>query len=328
MQTKFVFFTLIFLAYSILSEAQNRVVISDKQDQTPHESAVLDLISDDKGFLLPRMETDERNLIPDPAESLLIFNTETKCVETYIAGEWHEFWCKSETPDLGACEGVSPPEFYGYTYEIIGVGDQCWFAENLRTTRYRNGDDIPTGLSNNDWSEADSDAYSVYDPALINECDPGDDECVIDLFGIIYNGYAVADSRGICPEGWRVASDEDWLDLKDYLSDNGYYCGSDEDQVSKALASSEKWMDSATECNVGNDKATNNSTGFNALPGGLRLSSDGSFIAVYDRGHWWTSTELSETYMQHRRLRYNESTISRSSQHKQLGCYVRCIKED
>jgi len=80
--------------YSVASFSQ--VSISDKIDQTADPSAVLELISDDKGFLLPRMNSSDRGSIDSPAESLMIFNTETKCIDIYIQGDWYEFWCKSE----------------------------------------------------------------------------------------------------------------------------------------------------------------------------------------------------------------------------------------
>jgi len=118
------------------SFSQNRTVITDKPSQDAHPSAVLELISDDKGFLLPRMETDERDIIDDPAESLLIFNEETNCVEVYIQDEWHELWCSPviplyelniETDPLG-CGFVSGDGEYeeGEVVEIFADPNKCY----------------------------------------------------------------------------------------------------------------------------------------------------------------------------------------------------------
>ncbi len=77
----------------ITINSQNRTIITDKTDQEAHESAILELSSDDKGFLFPRMNSDEKYAIDNPAESLIIFNNETKCLETHVDGNWNEIWC-------------------------------------------------------------------------------------------------------------------------------------------------------------------------------------------------------------------------------------------
>lgn len=106
--------SLFILAYSISSYSQQRVVISDKDNQQPHASAVLDLISDERGFLLPRMDSDSRDAINDPAESLMILNTTNKCIEIWVE-EWHELWCvdcaKPWVPTATAAENIEEDSF-------------------------------------------------------------------------------------------------------------------------------------------------------------------------------------------------------------------------
>src|SRR5690606_7866254 len=62
---------------------------------SPDASAILDVNSTNKGLLIPRMTTTERDAINNPVMSLLIFNTDTKCYEGYNAdaGAWFAFGC-------------------------------------------------------------------------------------------------------------------------------------------------------------------------------------------------------------------------------------------
>lgn len=86
-----------------------------------------------------------------------------------------------------------------HSYELIEIGEQCWFAENLRTETYANGDTIVGELTNAQWSSADYGAQSVY----------GNDSILLEQLGRLYNWYAVNDARGLCPNGWHVPSDDE-----------------------------------------------------------------------------------------------------------------------
>ncbi len=107
----------------------------------------------------------------------------------------------------------------GYSYSVVEIGDQCWFAENLRTENYTNGDAIPTGLSGSDWSATQNGAVAVYGEgntscydatSLFEVCD---ETVSLDLYGRMYNWHAVNDTRGLCPNGWHVPTDEEWTQL-------------------------------------------------------------------------------------------------------------------
>ena len=52
--------------------------------------------------------------------------------------------------------------FDSYWYETVLIGDQCWFAENLRTTVYADGTVIPAGLTDGEWVSTISGATAVY----------------------------------------------------------------------------------------------------------------------------------------------------------------------
>ena len=104
--------------------------------------------------------------------------------------------------DCGAEESPwqcgDPLEYQGYEYETVQIGEQCWFAENLRAENYRNGDVIETGLSSAQWMSTQSGALE-----LINSSGE-----------VLYNWHVCDDNRGICPSNWSVSSDEDWLQLE------------------------------------------------------------------------------------------------------------------
>ena len=128
----------------------------------------------------------------------------------------------------GICDFVEPVEFDGHTYAVVEIGDQCWFSENLRTTFYGNGDAIPAGLTDGQWTTTNSGATAVYgegsstcynDSPDIDACDEAQS---LEEYGRLYNWYAVDDARGLCPSGWHVPTDEEWTDLENYITSQGF----------------------------------------------------------------------------------------------------------
>ena len=95
----------------------------------------------------------------------------------------------------------------GNSYSVISIGEQVWMKENLRVSRYRNGDTILSGLPDSSWNKTLLGAWSVYN----------NDSSMNRIFGKLYNWYAVADPRGLCPAGWHVPSDKDWIKLEMHL---------------------------------------------------------------------------------------------------------------
>lgn len=93
------------------------------------------------------------------------------------------------------CQGLSHWDYHDYSYELVEVGDQCWFKENLRTSQFSNGDVI-----SNEWS-----ITNFTEPWAMEACD-------IEL-GWFYNGPARTDPRNICPSSWHVPTALDWSRL-------------------------------------------------------------------------------------------------------------------
>jgi len=143
---------LLLLVYSLSSYSQ--VSISDKENQQPHPSAVLDLISNDKGFLMTRLTESQRDAVANPSEALMIFNKTKKCIEIWVDGSWHEIYClESEDPIEEYCDGLEEVTFMyngqEVTYRTVGSTKTgyCWLDRNLGAVSYDEGDPDTHGPS-------------------------------------------------------------------------------------------------------------------------------------------------------------------------------------
>lgn len=196
--------------------------------------------------------------------------------------------------------GVS--DIDGNSYTSIILGTQEWIGENLRTSKYRNGDPITTGLSDAIWFTTSEGSYSIYENDLANNS----------IFGKIYNFYAVEDPRGLCPTGWHVATDLDWTQLENYL-------GGIQMAGGKLKSTSNIWASPNT--------GATNVSGFSALPGGVRRNN-GSYVGKTFDTYWWTSTTSGPDTGWDRAVGYNAESVGRySSDEKNGGFYIRCVKD-
>ena len=213
---------------------------------------------------------------------------------------------------MGSCTGEdkddNPPQnivkdIDGNVYHTINIGAQTWMVENLVTSRYRNGDPIPQVTEGAQWIALISGACCFYDNSSANG----------DVYGMLYNWYAVDDPRNLAPEGWHVASLEEWNTLNTFL-------GGD-------LVSGGKLKETGTTHWDSPNTGATDEVGFNGLPGGGR-SLDGVFNSIGQSGLWWTSTENSTTDAWPRGLAYNSELIFSSFWiDKNSGFSVRCIKD-
>ncbi len=204
----------------------------------------------------------------------------------------------------------------GNEYKTVKIGNQWWMAENLRVTRYRNGDSIRHVADDNLWKDLTEGAYAEYDHAGLN----------IIPYGRLYNWYAVNDSRGVAPEGWRVATDEDWKELEAYI-------GIPKDQLNvyqwRGTDEGDKLKEAGTLHWVAPNAGATNEFGFSARPNGYR--DYGGFRGLAYQAYFWTSTEYvggTSTYGWARSLFYSYATISRVYYQKTLGIGIRCVKDE
>jgi uncharacterized protein (TIGR02145 family) len=193
----------------------------------------------------------------------------------------------------------------GNVYNTVQIGNQCWTQSNLKVSKYRNGDNIPTGLTNSDWLSTTSGAYAVYNNDHVND----------GLYGKLYNHYAVTDSRGLCPTGWHVPTDGEWQMFENYLGGLNFAGG--ELKSTSMQPTSGGWASP----NMG----ATNSSGFTALPGGFFFVG---FSSITYYGSWWSTYFSSSSDAWGRTASYNNSGFGRSHYgYRTFGLSVRCLKD-
>ena len=192
-------------------------------------------------------------------------------------------------------------DYDGNIYETVEIGEQLWMAENLKTTHYNNGDEIPKITNNGDWDGLSSGAYGDYDNNPTNS----------ETYGRLYNWYTIDDDRGICPEGWHVPSDNEYTVLTDYLGGESVAGGK----------MKETGLDHWNSPNTG----ANNESGFSAFPAGYRNTSNGSYYSMGSAGYFWSSSEGNSSSAWSRGLYCNSSNVDRYGASKRLGFSIRCL---
>lgn len=206
--------------------------------------------------------------------------------------------------------GAGVKDADGNQYQTIIINGQEWMKKNLGTHKYRNGDPIDYALDAAVWRDKTTGAY--VEVGYNSSHGPSND------YGALYNWYAVADPRGLCPSGYHVASDEDWTKLTDFLGG----INNDPGAASNLKATGTDYWQSP---NLG---ATNKS-GFTAIPGGMRDFTFGTYYWIDQNGFWWTSTETyaNSPDARNRVLYSNFNVGDRSTSHKSNGLSVRCLKD-
>jgi uncharacterized protein (TIGR02145 family) len=195
----------------------------------------------------------------------------------------------------------------GNVYQTVTIGTQVWFKENLKVSKYKNGDQIPTGFADSQWLNLTSGACAVYNNDQANNL----------IYGKLYNYYAVADPRGLCPVGWHVPTDIEWTLLENNLGGT-------------AVAGGKLKLTSGWESP---NSGANNSSGFSALPGGDRYGYTlnptvftGGYKSAGISAVWWSSTGGS-TSSRGREINYVSESSFRYSYQNHAGFSVRCIKD-
>jgi uncharacterized protein (TIGR02145 family) len=191
---------------------------------------------------------------------------------------------------FSSCGGVT--DLDGNSYQTVQIGTQCWMQSNLKTSKYRNGDNIPIGVHS-------SGSYTVYNNNSNNNL----------IYGKLYNYYAVEDTRGICPTGWHVPTENEWQSLPD--------------------GGSLKSM--LTQPSIGGwnfpNQGANNLSGFSALPGGafsVQYGHNGLGLS----GTWWSSTITQNSYPRYYTLNWDYPTLYQFNNWWQnYGASIRCIKD-
>jgi len=232
----------------------------------------------------------------------------------------------------------------GNKYRTVKIGNQEWMAENLRTSRYRDGTEIPTDLSDSEWKNTEKGAYAIYPHfgggytenrvyGISSETE------MAEAYGKLYNWYAIEDNRELCPEGWRVPQEIDWANLIYNLTYNHGLHNNIDSNATNGIGSILKscrqvhsplrghcstrrhprWHYHNTH--YGTDRFD-----FAALPGGIR-SHSGTFSIIGIYGFWWSASENQHNDARFYEMGYDYSTVSNSIFPKNSGLSVRCIRE-
>jgi uncharacterized protein (TIGR02145 family) len=243
--------------------------------------------------------------------------------------------------DDGSCEyGVSeftcgdPMNYHGYDYATVQIGEQCWFAENLRTELYQNGDSIVGNLTQEEWQSIGLPNGFTAAMAIYGENGPcyggtaGFDACTpslsLEQFGRLYSGFAVLDERGLCPIGFHVPSDSDFSELEAFIGvpvDSLEYEGH-RGNTANSLKSTYGWFE---------DLNGSDAQGFKALPSDMRACW-GNYGSAGQYARFWTSeigTYLNDTSINiwSRTIYWNNHGVYRGAISECQGLSVRCLKD-
>jgi uncharacterized protein (TIGR02145 family) len=190
----------------------------------------------------------------------------------------------------------------GNIYNVIRIGTQLWLKQNLKTTKLNDNSSIPLVTGSSAWSNLSSSGYCWYDG----------NEGYKSTYGAIYNWYAVNTGK-LCPAGWHVSTDNDWISLEFYLGG-----------VSPAGG---KLKETGTTHWLSPNYGAKDEYGFTALPGGWRRGDNGTFEFMTSYGLWWTSTEYISPEAYYRKIWYDDDKTYKSFSHEKYGMSVRCMKD-
>ncbi|HCQ15150.1 MAG TPA: hypothetical protein DIU20_02740 [Cryomorphaceae bacterium] len=191
----------------------------------------------------------------------------------------------------------------GNVYSTVTIGSQTWMAENLRTSRFSNGDTIGTQLG-----ATHNDSNAIYQWAY------NDDQSLVPAYGRLYSWYAAVDNRNICPAGWHVPGIEEWDALITFLGG---------DSTAGNLL-----KESGTVHWKSTDSSVTNSSGFNTRGNGFRANPQ-MYSGLREIAFFWTSTPFGTGGFArgyHIRLSHASSLVETGVAVGNCGSCIRCIE--
>ena len=190
----------------------------------------------------------------------------------------------------------------GNIYHTVAIGSQVWMVENLKVTKYRNGNPIPNVIDSSSWINRSTGAY----------CDYNHNVGYSLIYGKLYNWYTISDPRKLCPTGWKVPNNADWTTLIINLGGEFIAGGKLKEAGTKHWSSP-------------NTGATNES-GFNALPGGFRDTyNEFKYLTYYN--YMWSSTQFDPKNSYYMRMRSDSSSVFNFYVNNNFGFSVRCVRD-
>ncbi len=215
--------------------------------------------------------------------------------------------CKKDEPKQILLEYGTVTDIDGNSYQTVKINNQWWMCQNLKTTRFNDGSVIPFFAMN------DTSGW---------QAGPGYKTVSDSLYGQLYNYAAVLDSRGLAPEGWHIATDEDWKKLERSIgmdsTDSELMAWRGQDEVNGILPqNSNNWP--TTSFHFGNNKYA-----LNINPGGVVLYN-GQISANGLEAYFWTATQQSNEAI-YRSISYQRTQIFRQFADQRYGMSIRCVK--
>ena len=197
------------------------------------------------------------------------------------------------------CESI---EFNGHNYSLAEINGDCWFAENLKSNMYQNGDVITYEPDENEWIFVQEGARCV----MYN------DESLADIYGYLYNWNAAVDPRNLCPSGWHVG---DSLDFENLIISSG--------GLNTALKATTSWVEE--------DENSDDALGIGALAGGMRTGDlfHADYLGQgYNTKFWLGQNCIGENSGPTLTLRTMEEELEILCQDwAGTGAYVRCVRD-
>jgi len=235
----------------------------------------------------------------------------------YLDGQIHSYYFHNRSGISVRCvkdtDEATVTDVDGNIYQTVTIGTQVWMAENLKVTRYRNGDAIPNMTSDATWAGLSTGAYCNFNNDVNNAA----------AYGRLYNWFAASDSRNIAPVGWHVPTDAEWKQLEAYLGisqaelDLTGYRGTNEGGKLKETGTTH-WLSP-------NTGATNGS-GFTALPGALR-DYCGTYYDLRYFATFYTCSPSTDNSAWSRHLNAEHAEVYRYNYDRRFGFSIRCVKD-
>jgi uncharacterized protein (TIGR02145 family) len=298
----------------ILMEIAFSQVSINTDGSAPDNSAMLDVKSTNQGMLVPRMTASQIAGISNPADGLLVYNTEDGKLYIFVssASAWKEVSYGPGTISGFTCGNSFTDARDNKIYNTVLIGTQCWMKENLNY-----GTMITTTAEQTDNGIPEKYCYQNFGPSC-------------DIYGGLYqwaemvqylngatnyqswNPVPTSNVHGLCPANWHVASDAEWIVLREFLGGSGVAGG----------AMKETGFDHWYQPNTG----ATNSSNFTALPGGNR-HSDGNSNNMGWLGWFWSATEAYPAVGSYWLLETVDANLDQGIFDKQDGFSVRCVHD-
>ena len=219
--------------------------------------------------------------------------------------------CKKDDNQAGIEPELTVTDADGNVYQTITVGNQIWMLENLKTTTYNDGTPINQYEFGDDWHNGNT-QIDYYQWAETN--DSGNlfnGDLPFDYFGAMYNHFAI-ESGKLAPDGWRIPTTQDFMELENFLTNNGQ-SGTE----GEALKTTFGWPNL-----IGNGT---DAIGFRGLPNGYINSVGGKVGFIICT--WATSDVNIQNGTRTVINLFDSKSILYENNAVQIGAGIRCIKE-